>query len=286
MQDAEHDAPIQDVLRTLANNRGLPANALRACVARIDEAAPALLEVLGRAAAGKPLNVPDSSLLFFGLHILAAARVTATFPLLLRLLRRPAEEVDELMGDALTETTAKVLASTYDGSVDGLLALIADRRIGEITRWLALDALTWLTWSGQVERDLTERFLTRLWDETVAEPTDSAWFGWLTAVGVLGFDRMAGQALASWTPMMDSYITPNRYREMLADAAAAPRDRDRVEAEGLGTIDDVVQSLNWIMQAPAEEPVPEPMVNPLRGVGRNDPCPCGSGRKYKKCCLT
>ncbi len=25
--------------------------------------------------------------------------------------------------------------------------------------------------------------------------------------------------------------------------------------------------------------------NPARKVGRNDPCPCGSGRKYKKCCL-
>ncbi|MEO8375892.1 MAG: UPF0149 family protein [Sphingomonas bacterium] len=24
---------------------------------------------------------------------------------------------------------------------------------------------------------------------------------------------------------------------------------------------------------------------PIRKVGRNDPCPCGSGRKYKKCCL-
>ena len=22
-----------------------------------------------------------------------------------------------------------------------------------------------------------------------------------------------------------------------------------------------------------------------RNVGRNDPCPCGSGRKFKKCCL-
>ena len=21
-------------------------------------------------------------------------------------------------------------------------------------------------------------------------------------------------------------------------------------------------------------------------VGRNDPCPCGSGKKYKKCCMT
>jgi uncharacterized protein YecA (UPF0149 family) len=25
--------------------------------------------------------------------------------------------------------------------------------------------------------------------------------------------------------------------------------------------------------------------NPLKNVGRNDPCPCGSGKKYKKCCL-
>jgi uncharacterized protein YecA (UPF0149 family) len=26
-------------------------------------------------------------------------------------------------------------------------------------------------------------------------------------------------------------------------------------------------------------------VNPLKHVGRNDPCPCGSGKKFKKCCL-
>jgi hypothetical protein len=28
-----------------------------------------------------------------------------------------------------------------------------------------------------------------------------------------------------------------------------------------------------------------PVFNPLRNIGRNDPCPCGSGRKFKKCCL-
>ncbi len=28
-----------------------------------------------------------------------------------------------------------------------------------------------------------------------------------------------------------------------------------------------------------------PYINPVRDVGRNDPCPCGSGKKYKKCCL-
>ena len=30
---------------------------------------------------------------------------------------------------------------------------------------------------------------------------------------------------------------------------------------------------------------PEPVRNTGRKVGRNDPCPCGSGRKYKVCCM-
>lgn len=28
----------------------------------------------------------------------------------------------------------------------------------------------------------------------------------------------------------------------------------------------------------------DPATNPQRLVGRNDPCPCGSGQKFKKCC--
>lgn len=30
--------------------------------------------------------------------------------------------------------------------------------------------------------------------------------------------------------------------------------------------------------------VQEPYIDPFAGIGRNDPCPCGSGKKYKKCC--
>jgi preprotein translocase subunit SecA len=37
-----------------------------------------------------------------------------------------------------------------------------------------------------------------------------------------------------------------------------------------------------------EEPELPPPVKPIHSdaekVGRNDPCPCGSGKKYKKCC--
>ncbi len=34
-----------------------------------------------------------------------------------------------------------------------------------------------------------------------------------------------------------------------------------------------------------EEAFRQPYQNPERKVGRNDPCPCGSGKKFKKCCL-
>jgi len=33
------------------------------------------------------------------------------------------------------------------------------------------------------------------------------------------------------------------------------------------------------------DPAPGTVVNESARIGRNDPCPCGSGKKYKKCCL-
>jgi uncharacterized protein YecA (UPF0149 family) len=35
-------------------------------------------------------------------------------------------------------------------------------------------------------------------------------------------------------------------------------------------------------QSILKKTVDEP--KPLDKIGRNDPCPCGSGKKYKKCC--
>jgi hypothetical protein len=46
----------------------------------------------------------------------------------------------------------------------------------------------------------------------------------------------------------------------------------------------------WADEADEEDPrdgieVPMPHVRPTPKVGRNDPCPCGSEKKYKRCCL-
>jgi hypothetical protein len=39
------------------------------------------------------------------------------------------------------------------------------------------------------------------------------------------------------------------------------------------------------VKPPRWDTVQTQAINPFRDVGRNDPCPCGSGRKFKKCCL-
>jgi uncharacterized protein len=41
----------------------------------------------------------------------------------------------------------------------------------------------------------------------------------------------------------------------------------------------------WLERRSDYAPVAQPVRRTAPRVGRNDPCPCGSGKKYKKCCL-
>ena len=51
-------------------------------------------------------------------------------------------------------------------------------------------------------------------------------------------------------------------------------------SEYLRDEDDVEKATNEVEELIVKKPV----VNSTKKVGRNDPCPCGSGKKYKKCC--
>ena len=42
---------------------------------------------------------------------------------------------------------------------------------------------------------------------------------------------------------------------------------------------------NWLARRAQNRPSAEPFRHSAARVGRNDPCPCGSGKKHKKCCL-
>src|SRR5438552_15298127 len=100
--------PIEDHLHELATARELPDAAVAICTLRLPESGPALRAVLARAADGEALTEDDATLLFRGLYILGGRRDPQAFEPLLRLLRRPWDEVEWLLGDAITATLARI----------------------------------------------------------------------------------------------------------------------------------------------------------------------------------
>ena len=89
------------------------------------------------------------------------------------------------------------------------------------------------------------------------------------SVNVYRAARMAGFEYDRIGPLEDAI---GELSGWYAFSDAAKRDQDRwatsPEDAGLALAD-----------------TPLPFVDPFKDVGRNDPCPCGSGKKYKKCCL-
>lgn len=61
-------------------------------------------------------------------------------------------------------------------------------------------------------------------------------------------------------------------------------------AESIRRIEPAVRRLHayWLSQRAHLKPPMRPQAPPMHAavkVGRNDPCPCGSGKKFKQCCL-
>jgi hypothetical protein len=293
--------PIEAFLEELATAHHLPDLAVAMCTLRFPESAPALRAVLTRAADGEELGEHEATLLFRGLHVLGGRRDTDAFAPLLRVLRRPAEELDWLLGDLVTETLARIAAGVFDGNADALFEAIADRRLNEFIREALLGAAAFLTWDGRIERSAMVRLLERFHEEPLAEDEDYAWIGWLEAVALLGLRELAPLVERAWREgrIPDGVLERRHFAEDLARAEHAPDDIGRFEDANRGYIKDVIEALDWTRRGEEDQPddtsqssmaaewtaANAPFVNPWRHVGRNDPCPCGSGKKAKRCCL-
>ncbi len=112
-----------------------------------------------------------------------------------------------------------------------------------------------------------------------------------------GFLQGVQLAQEAWRPMLNSdpgmfkpfelFATPEGWAEL--DASA---DEEAMHREWSNKIAPTVIAIHayWLpyRRALSEELSSEPNhragIPPVAKVGRNDPCPCGSGRKYKKCC--
>ncbi len=270
------------LIEELAGALHLPKVAFRQALERPAAVAPETLRLLEAAASGIELDEGEASLLFWGLHVLAHARDTRALAPLLRLLREDEETLDAYLGDAVTSTLAKVVASLFDGDPEPIFALIRDSTVDDAVRQALFSACVTLCHAGRIERDAVRALLVRFDDAKAAVEESLAWIGWEETIAHLGFRDLAPRAEAARRDgrITDEFSDAAWFKETLRRAETRPDDPARFDRWAHGTLDDPLADLAWTAEGAGE-----PQRNPYRDVGRNDPCPCGSGKKFKKCCL-
>lgn len=261
-----------------------------------DEAGPGFVALLYSYAIGVDRSEQTEQALFFIVHLLGEKAETAAFAPLCRLLR-DREASDLILGDAITTTLRCILVSTYDGDPTALQAVIEAEAADDFVREAALIALAYLARTGRVPEAAMRAYLLRLLDEMQPQAENFVWVGWLLAVADLGYSDLSEQAEeVVRRGFVDSvYSGIKDFQEDLKRTLDDPTGMAGFEHERVAPFTDAIGELEkWyafsgrdapMLPNPRDYEVQQPVTNPLRGVGRNDPCPCGSGKKFKKCCL-
>jgi len=286
-----------EILKLLDFRGPLPVGAIEAARLHRDSIVPVLIEQIDRFASEGAAEIgPDA--LFFGFHLLGGWREKSAYRGLARFLQLPAETLEPVLGDAKTETTHRVMSAVFDGDPQPLQEVIRNKDADEFVRSNMLDALAMLTVSGDIPRETTAQFLRDCYDTLAPREDCFVWEGWQAAISRL--------ALADMKPLVEEafkrgsinpdWLAFKDFEEDLQHAIDHPGANPLHPNGELTLFGDTIEELSrWhaFQKEAYAKPdgwSPAPMHvtterNPFRDVGRNDPCPCGSGRKFKKCCL-
>ena len=260
----------------------------------------------------------DDCLHLFAIYLLAQFREPRALNCFWRFFSLPGEQALDLTGDMVTEHGAAILASVCDGDFAPLLRLIHDESVNEFVRAQAIEALTVQSLWGERPREAVVADLRRLF-QSLPKPGDG--YVWASLVCTI-CDFQAPELLpearqAFAAQVVDESIIDLRSLETEFSEINRPFSEDYLQRRA--PVDAVYECSAWLcfrgpddpasppwddaieeaggarpwagpynaFDSPVVElddaPAPTPYVAPPK-VGRNEPCPCGSGKKYKKCC--
>ena len=310
---------VDEVLAELSRNHSqIPRIALEEAAAHREEIIPRLLGVLEEVARDPALFAADQdrNVHVYAMYLLAEFREPRAYPLLIKIFSAPGELPFDLAGSVVTQDLASILASVCDGDPSGMMELVENEKANEYARGSALDGIVTLMAMGKQSRDDVMAYVRRLF-QTLERTPSEVWNGLANVCADLcpaevmqdlrqaydeglvdphsiGWDEV--EEALEMGPDIAWETTRNRYPLITNTAdtiswwgcfhegggerkwpAAGTEPDDFVETEEDDT-DGLFPSFGL------EPGIPEPYRRTEPKIGRNEPCPCGSGKKYKKCC--
>ncbi|MGO4870537.1 MAG: DUF1186 domain-containing protein [Roseiarcus sp.] len=291
---------VDEALRQFVEARELPREAMQWALDHWDEASPRFVARLRAFAAGANRSEEAKDELFYIVHLCGEKRDERAYQPLCRLIGE-SEEASDFLGDADASTLKGILINVCDGDLAPLMRAIESPAGEEYARGSALEALGYLARTKNVLSDDEMRaYLKRLRREMKPRGECWVWTAWAATAANLGYgDLRLDVAIL----IKDSFIGEGEYTladfdQQMKMVREDPTGLSGFQGDFVGPLEGSIETLaQWAVGDEAEldeedgeglddEPGFEaPHLNPLRDVGRNDPCPCGSGKKYKKCCL-
>ncbi|HEY4930271.1 MAG TPA: DUF1186 domain-containing protein [Terriglobales bacterium] len=295
---------LQQTLTALANTDGhYQREAVSEALLRRDEVTPALLDILEEVVRDPEPYIQDHRRFdhIYAMYLLAQFRETRAYPLLLTIFSTPGEFAFDLVDDVVTEGLGKILASVSGGDIGGMTELTENEKTNEFVRAAGLTGLVTLCGCGSLSRDQLVAYFKGLFQK-LKRTSDDVW-GWLanSCADIWPAEVMEDIRKAYdddlIDPRMIGWDDVERALALGEEAAMAKLRRNNT------LVSDVHKELSWWycfrenqkpsvrdnLLTPREFSRPDPAVfNPIYRaepkVGRNEPCPCGTGKKFKKCC--
>jgi hypothetical protein len=290
------------ILDQLTHAEGLPKAALQVASEQRAEIIPIFLREIDSFLALAPAERAKPTPLFFIFHLLGEWREKTAYRPLARLLRCPGHEVDAIFGDAITTTTHRIMAAVFDGDPQPLYEIILDPNAEQFVRSRMCETLAMLVLRGDLDRAVTARFLRDAFMDLQPQAECFVWQGWQSAIAMLGLSELKILVKRAFDRgFIDRHCLGfGDFERDLEAAVKRPGEPRHPQDREFTLFGDTVEELSrWhgfseeflngrdqgLEQTEAEFIDSQPYRNPFRGVGRNHPCPCGSGKKFKNCCL-
>ena len=240
---------LDEITSALKSSDTTPMAALWAGVAKTDELAPLIFAIADKLCRGVYLLPEENDFLFYGLHILAAARHPKLFDRVVTIAQRSEEELNRLFPNHIPTSVGRLLLSVWNNDSDALFELIEHGETIPDAKWALFDVLSRLTFDGRIPRERTIAFLERLEREEAIEAGDSVWWGWEDAVARLGIKELEPALHRVWSKVINEHHTEGEHAEKLEQlnrAAANPTDGSVFDEAAVRPIEDPVEAVAWV----------------------------------------
>nr|WP_161501256.1 DUF1186 domain-containing protein [Rhodopirellula sp. SM50] len=313
--ESKTDAELLDELKR-APKGVLPSILLHELQSRGESVVPGLIEILRaeteNASKGNTIETDGA---FFAFNLLSAIGDPRALPAVIEAISLSQEALNSLLGDLIHDDLQRLIVKLIGTDFDQIGQLIENQDVYEYVRWSLACTYFLLYRQGRLSREdgaeRLERHLNRLMEFPCYELNaglcmELANFGVPDSMETIRRAYASGNVAEGIVSQKELEETINGFDE------SSIREVDEMPPLEF----DVVEELSrWACFAPIDKPkrpTPQPSVTkpqavpvstttneaphptshpPVRTIrntdktpGRNDPCSCGSGKKYKNCC--